>query len=231
MATWADRRAEVRRVASRYWRSVKSNRNWWIFFAALAVGLLIHGRWTVAPLLLLPPVMMTHVGLYEGRKSRPRRLQVIGAYSIIMPLAVFAMVACETWGLCGDLRFYELSAQTLPILFLALIVEARLFQRGDGSVTAYAAITLVMLAGLGEASALTAVFKQEATDGTTAVVAGSMIGVGFALMMRAMLLSQQRDAEASEAVWRKKREGRSCKDRNARASRVMSTRRGGSRAG
>jgi hypothetical protein len=229
MATWADRRAGVRRVASRYWRAAKKSRNWWIACCAGALAFAIHGQWVLVLFLVILPVMVTHLGLYKGRQSRTQRLRVVGTYSIILPLVLFGLVAVDTSGLRGDLRFYELSAQILPILVLALIVEARLFGRGDGQVAAYAAMSLVMLAGLGEASALTAVFKQEAEAWTTAVVAGSMTAVGFALLLRAILLSQRPDAEASDAGRRKKPESGGCKNRSARASRVISTRRGGSR--
>ena len=86
----------------------------------------------------------------------------------------------------GNLRFFEIAAQIIPFLFLALMVEVRAFEPRDRrEVREMLVITLGVTIGLvaGEAAALEAVLRGRGTELGEDVIEVAMIAAAAQLIV------------------------------------------------
>lgn len=110
----------------------------------------------------------------DSRRADSRRRNWVTPLVVILPLTAYA------WTLYvmhepGDIRFYEICAQVLPILMLALIFQSRTLRPGSSKQLQFEdVVAQLTLISVGEVAALQALFHGRGSAASAAMVAGAV---------------------------------------------------------
>jgi hypothetical protein len=117
----------------------------------------------------------------------------------------------------GSIAYYEVAAQVIPIILLALVIEYRVFRRDDADVrpsigVSVGAVLIALVFVVAEFDALDAVKTQHASAFADFIV-GLALGVGF--VMLAVLPTQSYFDDLLDRVGARRRRARTSRPNDA----------------
>jgi hypothetical protein len=148
----------------------------------LAIGVLIEvllGRmgWTTALGVFVFSLFLISLWLFPELCRR---------YGLGIAFVVFAATASILKGSHAERGFYEAAAQVIPVLFLALAVEARFSIIGKTDTDTYLRLAAIYALGIGEFGSLSALATDKPGGETFAIVAGALMAVAVAVAIFAV---------------------------------------------
>jgi len=162
----------------------------------LLVGEVVNHGWRYGVLrLLLVWLMMGVVGLVMTRLSDFRvSRETIPDLAFAFAPAVFGLIAAwQVGSRPGSLRFHEISAEVIPVLFLALVFQAKAFDftRVHLVVDGLYVMMSFLIMTAGEYQALESVFLGRPAHGD--IVAAALATGLVAIFLRSALVPAGRD--------------------------------------
>jgi hypothetical protein len=114
------------------------------------------------------------------------RPDVLRDLNFLVAIGVFGAVVYALQGHHAETAFYEVAAQVLPVLFLALAVESRLSIIGQNETEQRLRLVLIYALGIGEVTSLVVLVTGHDGDNSLGYVAGALAAATISVVTYAV---------------------------------------------